>query len=466
VRALLREDGLLVAIAGVYAMVVLIRLRGELVQDSWLALVGGREIVHHGIPGRDQLTFWTIGHHWTNQPWLAQLLLYLPAALGGVGLALVAHAVLVTGAFAAAFAAARALGGTPRSVAWIAVLSLLPIAQSDAMRTQSLVYPLFIGVVWLLARDSRSQSRLVFLSLPIVALWANLHGSAVLAAALVSLRGITLGFQRRDLLRRAAILAGLPWLCLFASPYGFALAEYYNQTLNNPGFKKMVTEWQASTLTLFHIPFYVLGFVCVWLLGRDRRLTAFERLALVLTLAAGLITVRNEVWFGYTALLLLPGPLGVLLAGRGGLDRRRLNAAIGLVGVAALVIGIAVAARERLQTSFPPAGARVIASEAERDPGARIFASIRFADWILWRDPRLRGRVAYDTRLEMLSGKQLTEIFDWGNRIGDDWRRAAAGDRILVLHVNDELAVERSLLKDPGVRRVYRDKRLSVLVRR
>src|SRR5262249_27555691 len=158
-------------------------------------------------------------------------------------------------------------GGTPRSVAWTAVVALLPIAQSDAMRTQSLVYVLFVALLWLLVRDSRAESRLVWLGLPIVALSANLHGSAALAAALVVLRGLAAAYdllRRRTLagIERAIVLIGAPVLCLFASPYGFDLVHYYNRTLNNPGFKGMVTEWQASTLTLFHIPFYVLCFAC------------------------------------------------------------------------------------------------------------------------------------------------------------------------------------------------------------
>jgi hypothetical protein len=472
--AFLRDEGLLVAIAGVYGLIVLVRLSDELTQDSWFALVGGREIVHHGIPRIDHLTYLTSGHRWTNQPWLGELLLYAPAALGGVGLALVVHAILVTAAFAAALAAGRALGGRPRAIAWTAVVSLLPIAQSNAMRTQSLVYLLFVALLWLLVRDSRAPTRLVWLCLPIIALWANLHGSAVLAAALVALRGGSLAVEAlirrtkpsRSWFARTSVLIGAPWLCVLASPYGFSLVDYYDRTLNNPGFRRLVVEWQAPTLTLFQIPFYVLAFGCAVLLGRDRRLTLFERLALVLTLIAAFVSIRNEVWFGYTALVLLPGPVSSLLERGMGADRRRLNATVALAGGAAFVVGVVSAAGQRYESGFPAGGAEVVARASAADPGARIFADIRWADWLLWRQPQLRGRIAYDTRLELLSDDQLTIVWKWGNRIGDDWRKAAAGARLIVLDLDDETPVERSLLHDPGVHRIYRNGRLSVLVRR
>jgi hypothetical protein len=472
--AFLRAEGLLVAIAGVYGLIVLVRLSDELTQDSWFALVGGREIVHHGLPRIEHLTYLSSGHRWTNQPWLAQLLLYLPAALGGVGLALVVNAMLVTAGFAAALAAARSLGGTPRSIAWTAVVALLPIAVSDAMRTQSPVYLLFVPLVWLLARDSRSPTRLVWLCLPMIALWTNLHGSAVLAAALVALRGGSLVLEalirrtrpNRTWIARTLVLIGAPWLCLFASPYGFELYDYYDRTLNNPAFRRLVVEWQAPTLGLFQIPLYVLAFGCAVLIGRDRTLTVFERLALVLTMVGAFISVRNEVWFGYTALILLPGPVRSLLERRPSFEPRRLNSTVALAGVVAFVVGIISAAGQSYESGFPAAGADVVARAAAAVPEARIYAHIRWADWLLWREPQLRGRIAYDTRLELLSDEQLTTDFRWENRIGDDWRKAAAGARLIVLDLEDESPIENALLRDRYIRRIYRNGRLSVLERR
>ncbi len=46
------------------------------VGDSWMTLVGGREIVEHGLPHHDAIGVITAGRTWTDQQWLAQLAFY------------------------------------------------------------------------------------------------------------------------------------------------------------------------------------------------------------------------------------------------------------------------------------------------------------------------------------------------------------------------------------------------------
>ena len=38
---------------------------------------------------------------------------------------------------------------------------------------------------------------------------------------------------------------------------------------------------------------------------------------------------------------------------------------------------------------------------ATRDPNVRVYATDGTADWLLWRIPDLRGRIAYDVRFEL-----------------------------------------------------------------
>ena len=56
---------------------------------------------------------------------------------------------------------------------------------------------------YLLAADSRKPSPRVYWCLPILVLWANLHGTASLGAMLVALRGVTLVWERREVLTRS-----------------------------------------------------------------------------------------------------------------------------------------------------------------------------------------------------------------------------------------------------------------------
>src|SRR5437588_9688118 len=58
-------------------------------QDFWLALVSGREVAEHGLPHVDYLTVMASGHHWVDQQWLAQLILF---ELGRIGIGAAAAA--------------------------------------------------------------------------------------------------------------------------------------------------------------------------------------------------------------------------------------------------------------------------------------------------------------------------------------------------------------------------------------
>src|SRR5207245_1131176 len=119
---LLAEEALLVASTATFAAALVWRLSGQVNQDAWLALVGGRELARHGLPHHETLTLWGHGHAWIDQQWLAQLALYGLYALGGLALLAVAHAFLTTAAYGAAVVGARRLGGSSRSV-----LFFLPI---------------------------------------------------------------------------------------------------------------------------------------------------------------------------------------------------------------------------------------------------------------------------------------------------------------------------------------------------
>ena len=58
------------------AILDLVSIPQQLVQDSWIALVVGREVATNGLPHVDTLNDWTRGVEWVDQQWLAQLLLY------------------------------------------------------------------------------------------------------------------------------------------------------------------------------------------------------------------------------------------------------------------------------------------------------------------------------------------------------------------------------------------------------
>src|SRR5205085_9265699 len=225
--AALEENGLMVVVLGAFAIVLLVSLRRGLAPDGWLAFVSGRWIVQHGLPSHDALTTMTHGQRWTDQQWLGQLALYGLWRLGGIKLAMLVSALFATSGLVGAALIAKGHGATARSVTWIAILAMFtyyPVAA--VMRTQAFAFPLFAATLWLTLEDVRRPSRRVLLTLPLLALWANLHGSVLLGCGLVALSGLVSMAQRRRPTGRGLALLIAPWLCLFVSPYALHLPAY------------------------------------------------------------------------------------------------------------------------------------------------------------------------------------------------------------------------------------------------
>ena len=431
---------------------------GQINADGWLALVAGRQIAQHGIPHHETLTVWSHGAHWIDQQWLAQLGFYGLYVLGGLALVAVAHAVLTGGAYLGTIVAARRLGGSPRAVLFVLPACFwLLIFGSWQARTQSFAYLPFVVVLWLLAEDSRRPSPRVYLTLPILALWANLHGSVVLGAGLVVLRGLT---------RRNAALVLLPPLALLASPYGLDLVHYYRTTLLNPAFSAMVNEWQAPTIGITTFPFFALVVLAAWLVGRRRHvLTGFEQLALGATAVCGFLAQRNVVWFALAALMLVPALVAAVL-GPDGEEKPRVARLNGALACAALLVLSVLLVRTLTQPdSFFERAYPAKAAQLAAAPHARVLANVKYADWLLWEDPQLAGRIAYDARLELLPRSRILQIYDFGLPFGGSWRSTVRGYDLLVLdRVNDRFAI-RGLLSEPESRLVYESAGLVVVGR-
>jgi hypothetical protein len=462
----LQREALLVCVASVYVTVLLWRLAGSLQQDGWLAFVAGRHVFNNGIPTHEHLTVWSRGVEWVDQQWLAQLILYGSVALGGLELALFFHAALVAGTFVAVLALARWQGASVRATAWIAVPAVIPfVSGSWQLRAQSLAFPLFVAVLWLLIADRRNPSRRAYLVLPLLILWANIHGSIVLGSAVVALYGLTCAAGAR---RRGALFIAGGLLAPFVTPYGLGMVSYYRDTLFNSALSQFATEWQATTLQPLTAPFYALLVGGVWLLAsRGQRVPLFLKLTFLLTGALALLAVRNLGWFGVAALVSLPLALDEVLPRRSG-GFRRLDSALA-AGSLAVVAVIVVPAWHQISTQrerdFRPAAAQVIAREAAADPSLRVFSDVRFADWLVWERPELAGRIQFDARFELISRSRLEELYLWTNQATTSWKDATHGSRIIVIDRALNWRNEAPIMREPGARRIYRNSEISVILR-
>lgn len=467
VRAAVAPDAGAVALATAVAfwlVVVVAALPQELVQDSWLALVSGREVAQHGLPHTDALTAWTAGRKWVDQQWLGQLFYYRLSVLGGIRAVMLVHAVILGATVTVGLRAARRLGASTPSVV-VGALAVLTVAPwGMQMRTQDIGELFFVVLVALLATDAKRPSRRVYLALPLLLVWANVHGSVVLGAALVALRAL---FMLRNRLRALVLLGGAA-LGTIASPYGLSLVGYYKHLLANPLLHWFINEWGPSTPSLRTAAFYALAFATIWLTARHgSRLPLFSRAALLLTLVAAVTSVRNIVWFGLTALVLLPQLLDPALGGLDFAKLRRFVRPLAVVTTATIVATTAFAVTRPTAWflhEWPAATqAARIATLTRTTTTGRVFADDRYADWLLWNEPQLRGRVAYDVRFELFTRRQIMLLSYYRNRIGSDWRAALNGYRLVAFDPTLQRPVENGLLARGRFRAVDRNSQIVVL---
>jgi hypothetical protein len=451
---------------------LLARVPFRLNQDGWLALVGGREVADHGIPHHDRLGAFTHGVRWIDQQWLAQLGMYGIHQAGGLALVCIVYVGLAVAAMGLAIAAARALGAAD-----LMVLATLPIpgflffAASGQIRTQGFAYPLFVVALWLLASDSRAPSRRVYWVFAILILWANLHGSVTLGAGLVVLHGLAM--LARDVFREGArprrplrlgralaFIAGGP-ACLLVTPYGLGIVDYYRDTLFDSQFRSVITEWAPVTSEpILAVPFFAAAFATLWLLGRARRaLTLFEQLALLALIVSGITAVRNVTWAGLAFVVLIPVLLTALKMPRPARRRTRVNLAlVALMTLVLLSTFVAVATKPRswFEQGYDQRAAAVVSDAMRRDPSLRVYAGDRFGDWLLWHDPSLAGRIAYDSRLELLTHRQLRQLVDLSNRIGTNFAALIDGYQLRVLDPKRLPKLTHAILSLLGTHIVYR----------
>ena len=135
-----------------------------------------------------------------------------------------------------------------------------------------------------------------------------------------------------------------------------------------------------------------------------------------------------------------------------------------IVGSAVVSLaGVAAKPTSWFTHAFPGGGIRATAAAAGHDGG--VFATSPYADWVLWNDPQLAGRVAFDTRFELLSSQQLDPLGRIESASGD-WRKSLRGYRVFVLGRKNDQTLARALRRDLRARVVFSSPQVLVLQRR
>jgi hypothetical protein len=201
-----------------------------------------------GIPQVDTWTYTVAGQPWHDQQWGAQVLLAAVGRLGGWTALAVLRAILVGAVFGLVALAARRSGADVRTASLSALLAFAVSAVALALRPQLFALVLF-GSLLLLIVERRRQPRLLWLSVPIVAVWANLHGSFFLGPALLGLTWLDDAVNRRPGARWLLVIALVASATALLNPAGLDVWRYALGLSTDRNVTARVTEWQPTDAT-------------------------------------------------------------------------------------------------------------------------------------------------------------------------------------------------------------------------
>jgi len=454
----------------------------------------GEAILQTGsIPSTDTFTFTVAGERWLDQNWGAQVVLALVMRVGGwTGLAIL-RAALVGLVFASVLAACRRLGVGDRTAALLTLGAFVVASFTLALRPQLFGIAIF-AVILSLVTLRRERPRLLWLAVPLIAVWANIHGTFALGIGLLGL--VWLGDLRDEALparsRHLALgVAAASAIAATANPAGLELWRYAAGIATSPLITSRITEWQPPDLRSGEgLVFYGSALVVAAILARRGRPTPWASLLLLAAFfLLAVLAVRGLAWWPLVATVTVAGLIGRQVsespaatddAAPVGSERpmradprlfRRVNVAIAVILVL-VAIGLLPALRPLDPGLNAPAGLVSIAPpgitaklRTIAGPNDRLFAPQPWGSWFEYAVPATP--VFVDSRIEVFPPAVWDE-YDVVVGGVEGWRQILDRRGVTIVVAVDQIGrvpLTSRLQSDPGWREIYSDKDGRIFVR-
>jgi hypothetical protein len=121
-----------------------------------------------------------------------------------------------------------------------------------------------------------------------------------------------------------------------------------------------------------------------------------------------------------------------------------------IVAAAAVSVVQLLALPSHLTSSFPPDAARAVARAA--GPDGTVLADDKHSDWLIWEQPVLAGRIAYDVRFELFGADEMTQIPLLRDNARSVWQRCGRTASVVTFASADALrrARQDGILNEPA----------------
>ena len=376
---------------GVYALVL---MGGPaLLQDSdtyWQIAVGQWILDHHALPRVDIYSFTKAGEPWTSSSWLAQVLYATSYNLAGW----TGPVVLAASGIAATFALLTHILGRRIPAVWavgVAIAALMLSYGHFLARPHVLALPFMLAWAYGLASASeRGQAPSPWL-LPLIALWANLHGGFVFGLVLTgafafdALWNVERALRKPLALRWAAFgVAALAACC--ATPYGWGSILAAGKILDLGELLHLIYEWMPADFSKFG-PFELAILAAIGgALYSGVKLTP-PRIALVLGLLhMALAHIRNFEIFALLLPIVVLAPVASQFALRPAWTARTGVPAPVMAAIMLVLGGWTWLLSANAAMAVPESQAPAAAVEAMRAyHPKRVLNDLPFGGYLIWR---------------------------------------------------------------------------------
>jgi hypothetical protein len=376
--------------AGVYVLLLTLGPRLLNDPDSYSHVAVGRWIMAHGaVPSSDPFSFSMHGAPWITFEWLSEVFYAAVYALSGWAgvVALAAAAIALAVGLLTRFLL-RELAPTPALLMVIAAMILL--APHILARPHVLTLPIMVTWAAALVRCMDRRAPPPYWALPLLVLWANLHGSVVLALGLIGpvVLEALLDEKRSEWSR--LLLRWLPFtaLAIAAScltPYGPDSLLMPLKTLGLGPALGWISEWRPQDFG--HVgAFELLLLAGIFALSRGVTLPVVRALVVLGLIHFALAQVRNADLLAMLAPLYLAAPLARQFGARAEDEAAGPARGVNLIALGAMIVatGLVLVRDVRPAPHNTPAAAVAHAGLAGAGPvlndylfgGYLIFAGI------------------------------------------------------------------------------------------
>ena len=300
--------------AAAYSLLIALAPRLLSDPDTYSHIALGRWILeHNAVPTTDPFSATLRGTHWVAFEWLSQVAFALAHALGGwTGVVVLTSAAM---AVALGLLSRFQLREWQPTAALVGVLfAFLLTAPHILARPHILALPVMVAWIAILIRAIDTRSSPPWLLLPLMTLWANLHGSFTFGLAMIApIACDTLWraspAERFGVARQWTMFALLAFGAACLNPYGPEIILVTFRTIALGAALTTVTEWRSQDFThLGAFEIIMLG-AFGFALFRGVTLPWLRILMLLGVLHLSLSQVRHADLLGMLAPIFLARPL-------------------------------------------------------------------------------------------------------------------------------------------------------------